>query len=329
MEGAFQGDRKLNPVRVVARRTGLSASVLRAWERRYDAVRPGRSEGGHRLYSEEDVHRLVLLGRLVENGQSISRVASLGTPDLEHMVRQERVRASTVPPLSGVGVGSAYGGPKPFLEAATTAVRTMSTTGLEVTLTRSVISLSAVVVIDELLVPLLRRIGEDWASGEIGPAHEHVPTPVIRRFIEWLIVQIGIGSMASKMLVGTPTGQTHELGALLAAATAATAGWGSVLLGPDLPAREIAHAAALSEAEAVALSAIYPSDADTLTLEVGLIRKLLPRRIPLLLGGGAADACRDRLMELGVEVIGDLGALRTRLASASAVAPRSLPSSSS
>ena len=206
MEGAFQG------------------------ERRYDAVRPGRSEGGHRLYSEEDVHRLVvLLGRLVENGQSISRVASLGTPDLEHMVRQERVRASTVPPLSGVGVGSAYGGPKPFLEAATTAVRTMSTTGLEVTLTRSVISLSAVVVIDELLVPLLRRIGEDWASGEIGPAHEHVATPVIAHCAN------------RDRIDGLQDARRHAHGSDARARRAIgcrnCAGWGSVLLGPDRSAR--------------------------------------------------------------------------------------------
>ena len=269
----MQSGQKVNPVRVVARRTGLSASVLRAWERRYEAVKPGRSEGGQRLYSEDDVHRLVLLSRLVEEGQSIGRVAALSTPDLEEMVRQERARARQLritPPSVAEGGGTA--GPGPSLEAAIAAVRVMSTKDLEATLARSAMSLSSVVVIDDLLVPLLRRIGDDWEAGEIGAAHEHVATPVIRRFIERMIARSGIESTAPTVLVGTPAGQTHELGAHLAAATAATAGWASLVLGLDLPAREIADAVAATDAQAVALSAIYPFDVDRLTKEVGLIR---------------------------------------------------------
>ena len=38
----------------VARRTGVAVTTLRAWESRYGVLRPGRTEGGHRLYSEED-----------------------------------------------------------------------------------------------------------------------------------------------------------------------------------------------------------------------------------------------------------------------------------
>ena len=52
---------KRHPIQVVAKRTGLTADVLRVWEKRYAVVEPGRSSGGHRLYSDVDVERLGLL----------------------------------------------------------------------------------------------------------------------------------------------------------------------------------------------------------------------------------------------------------------------------
>ena len=47
-----------HPIQVVVRRTGLSADLLRAWERRYAAVEPGRTSTGRRLYSDRDIERL-------------------------------------------------------------------------------------------------------------------------------------------------------------------------------------------------------------------------------------------------------------------------------
>ena len=75
-----------HPIRVVSRRTGLSPALLRAWEKRYRVVTPSRSEGGQRLYSDEDVHRLALLQWVVEEGRNISQVSSLSLERLEALV---------------------------------------------------------------------------------------------------------------------------------------------------------------------------------------------------------------------------------------------------
>ena len=82
------------PVRVVIARTGLTADVLRAWERRYGAVRPQRSGGRQRLYSEEDVTRLTLLRRATLAGHSIAEVARLRTEALEALVDEPHAEAS-------------------------------------------------------------------------------------------------------------------------------------------------------------------------------------------------------------------------------------------
>ena len=77
-----------HPIRVVARRTGLTPAVLRAWEKRYGVVDPTRTEGGQRLYSDEDVRRLSLLRQAVEEGRSISQVVELTTEELQGLVME-------------------------------------------------------------------------------------------------------------------------------------------------------------------------------------------------------------------------------------------------
>ncbi|MEM9293668.1 MAG: MerR family transcriptional regulator, partial [Acidobacteriota bacterium] len=76
----------LHPIRVVARRTGLKTDLIRAWERRYGAIEPQRTAGRHRSYSEEDIHRLLLLRQATESGFPIGQVAQLPTADLEDLV---------------------------------------------------------------------------------------------------------------------------------------------------------------------------------------------------------------------------------------------------
>jgi methanogenic corrinoid protein MtbC1 len=78
------------PMRVVVRRTGLNPSLLRAWERRYAAVGPGRSDGGQRLYSEADIHRLALLRALVDAGHNIGQVAALPEEELRVLLSPEQ-----------------------------------------------------------------------------------------------------------------------------------------------------------------------------------------------------------------------------------------------
>jgi len=71
----------------VARLTGIPPDTLRVWERRYAVVTPIRSEAGTRLYRAEDVSRLTLIKRLVDNGDAISHVAALSLDQLQDRVQ--------------------------------------------------------------------------------------------------------------------------------------------------------------------------------------------------------------------------------------------------
>ena len=301
------------PIRFVVRRTGLNASVLRAWERRYGAVDPKRSDGGQRLYSEEDIQKLSLLRQAVDSGHSIGQVASLSLDELRRLVQED---------LGGGGpftAGSARGSDSPaspgagareFLHACFIAVREMDTRALEAQLYRAAMALNPAELVDDLAVPLLNRIGLLWEMGEIGPASEHMATAVIRRFFDFLLGTLGRTGGGPVMIVGTPAGQRHEGGAFLAAIVGAAEGWDVVLLGADLPAGEIAEVTRRKNGLMVALSAIHPIGDEGLLEELKALRGQVPADVEILVGGSAAAFHASALSPLGVRYLLDMEALR-------------------
>ena len=61
----------------LSRRTGVSPELLRAWEQRYDLLRPSRSPGGFRLYSADDEARVRRTTALIADGLSAAEAAGL------------------------------------------------------------------------------------------------------------------------------------------------------------------------------------------------------------------------------------------------------------
>ena len=270
-----------HPIRVVSKRTGLTPALLRAWEKRYHVVDPSRSDGGQRLYSDEDVHRLSLLHRAVEEGRSISQVAGLSTVELLALVEEDQLerRGPRLPePAEGASVSS-------VLEEAKSAVKKMDPLRLERILTRGAMAFSVPTLTDEVLVPLLGSIGGSWERGELGAAEEHVASVVIRRFLEWLLNTVDSGDLGSVFVSTTPARERHEFGALLSAVTAAAAGWKAVYLGPDLPASEIVDAVTRLEAKALALSLVDPALGATFPRELAEIKESLPDSVRMVVGG--------------------------------------------
>jgi DNA-binding transcriptional MerR regulator/methylmalonyl-CoA mutase cobalamin-binding subunit len=304
-------------MRVVTRRTGLSADLLRAWERRYAVVKPTRSKGGRRLYSDADIERLRLLYRATLGGRSIGQVAELPTEALAALVRQdavtdseiERARASAQrAELDGQPVAGDY------LDDCLGMVERLDATALEATLRRAAVVLPATALLDGLAVPLLARVGTCWREGTLRPVHGHLVSAIVRRVLESMIAGASSPLATANLVVATPAGQIHEFGALLVAATAAAEGWRVTYLGADLPAEDIAEAATRTRARAVALSVVYPAEDPALGDELRRLRAALPNDIALVVGGAASAAYGEALDEIGAMRLNDLAHLRTHLA---------------
>lgn len=310
---------KRHPIQVVAGRTGLTADVLRVWEKRYGIVEPGRSKGGHRLYSDLDVDRLSLLHRAVSAGRRISRVAELSLTDLRELVREDEEAAVHRRREIEQGLSAA---PEVHLAACLAAVEELDARRLEKSLMRAAVALSAPMLLEDVLGPLLAGIGDRWEHGQMRPSHEHLASAVIRRVLESLASSVMPGPEAPGLVVATPTGQRHEFGALFVAAAAATQGWRVTYLGTDLPAADIAEVARSTGASAIAISVVFPLDDPGVAEEFYALRAAVGPAMPILSGGRAASSYREVLDATGARIVSDLQDLYASLAAIEAEAAR-------
>lgn len=308
----------------VCRRTGLKPDRLRAWERRHRAVRPSRSASEQRLYSEQDIRRLALLQTATEHGWSIGQVVHLSDGQLQELMEWERgpgTAPSALAPMAPMAPTSPTA-PIPRPASHSTAARFQSCLEsvqeldggrLVGELMDASAQLGRQTLIEDLLVPLMQRIGDLWRQGVLRPAHEHLATAVVKTLLCGLQGGSRTPRSAPCLAVATPAGQFHELGALLVAATAAAEGWHVLYLGPNLPAEEIAQVAREVGARAVALSLTYPADDPRLGEELEHLRRRLDGGIALIVGGQAAGPYAPALERIGALRPSDLGGLRDAL----------------
>lgn len=301
----------LNSIGVVCRRTGLKSDRVRAWERRYDVVQPVRSEGNQRLYSEDDVEKLLLLRRATDAGHRIAQIAHLKPAELRQLLEIDvPARApETQRPRAGEADRADV-----LLGAALTAIQQLDAEALRGHLARALETLSPASVTQQLLVPLIHEIGELWEEGGLKASHEHLGTAVLRTFIEQLCVARDVSANDPRLLVTTPATERHELGALLATATATNAGWRVTYLGPDLPAADIAAAARQRGARAVGLSIVRPADREVIRGELLMLRRHLGESVGIIIGGRGAPEMEDTASEIGAVVVQDLVGLAPALA---------------
>lgn len=285
----------IHPIQVVVRRTGLSADVIRAWERRYGAVKPQRTETNRRLYSDRDMERLLLMSRAVALGRRISDVARLPQDELVRLVGIDGIDQE---PMSITGSKRARQSVRDQFSACLAAIQQLDPLALETALVNAAAAVSVPVLLNEIVSALMVHIGEQWRSGSLRPCHEHMTTAVLRSFLGEMALSKNMTGTGPVLVVTTPVGQHHELGALMVAIIAASGGWQPLYLGPNIPHDEIAFAATAKAAAAVALSISHPADDPRMADRLRKLRWQLPKYIPLLAGGAAASGYKETLDEI-------------------------------
>ena len=292
-----------HPIRVVAQRTGLTTATIRAWERRYDAVSPSRSDGGQRLYSDGEVERLGMLRQLTLAGRPISMVAPLADDAARALLLEDR--------SSAPGPEAPENGARPsrVIDRAYAQVLEPDAGGLERTLWLAAASLGSRVFLEEVVGPLLARVGEAWVAGEVDPGREHLASDVI----DGALARIAEPSRSSDgpgLVVATFPGERHGLGARLVSAAASVEGWRVSYLGTDLPATDIAAMAARVRAKAVAISIVGRDRLAETIHSLTALRELLGPNVEILVGGRSAGLLDADRLPRGVTVVNGLGPLR-------------------
>jgi len=295
------------PIRIAAKKTGMSPHLIRMWERRYSAVTPRRTSTGRRLYSDEDIERLVLLRRATLEGQSISQIADLNPDQLRELISKD-VEDSVDKDKNFERMSI-----ENHLKLCLQAIKNMDAVGLENRLLRASVSLDQRVFLEELLHPLMEMIGRMWADGHLQVAHEHLASAVIRSLLGEMYLHNNSGDSNPLLLSTSPYGQLHEFGALMVSVIAASEGWRTIYLGPSMPVDDIADTAISRGADAITLSLVYPENDPEIIRELRRLRKMIGTDIQIVAGGRAITTYTDVLDEIGATRINKLSDLRREL----------------
>jgi len=299
----------VHPIKAVVRLTGLSAYVIRIWEQRYGVVKPDRTDTNRRLYSDQQVERLKLLREVTQGGHAIGLIARWSTEKL----RKQAAASSYRVPLSNPTAPDLPASDNSITQECVAAIKSLDANALDAALKRGAMALGNMGLLQRVIAPLTRMIGELWMEGSITIAQEHLATSVLRATLLNAPKPFGEPKRSPRLVVATPAGQIHELGALLVTAAATHMDWQTIYLGVSLPAAEIAGAARQSRARAVALSLVYPGDDSRMETELKLLRELLPADVAILTGGRAMPDYHDTLQQIGAVPVGDLSDLATKL----------------
>ncbi len=257
------------PLRTAARLTGLSPEVLRAWERRYGVVRPLRTSGGTRRYSAADLERLRLVKAAVDAGHRIGQVAQLDLEELKRRAVVAEVRSDG------------------HLDEILAALQRLDDASSQRLLSLQFSALGPVRFARAVALPLVHEVGERWANGRMGIAHEHLATGLLRSLLGSALQPTASSLLGPRIVFATPAGERHELGLLMAALTALGAGGHPIYLGAELPVEDLLAAVEGAHAKALALSLVtIPAAQATRTL--GALRGGMSDPVRLWLGGSGA-----------------------------------------
>jgi MerR family transcriptional regulator, light-induced transcriptional regulator len=297
-------------IRHAAKLAGISPGLLRAWERRYGLVEPRRTDSGYRVYSAKDVELLTAAARLVDAGHSIGEIARLGPAAIKQAAGKLAPAAPAVPAggdPSPAEVPSAVAGPA--IEAALHAIERFDRERFEEALL-PVLALGALpppVACAEVLMPLLRAIGDAWERGTLSVAHEHFGSGLVRAKIVQYLQYLARPEAGDRpqVVCACPEEERHEGGLLAFAVHAAASGWQVVYLGANTPLAEALVTAARLRARALALS--ITSEATDVRALAAQLRDFTRKhaRPRILAGGRAARAHREVLERAGVMVADD------------------------
>jgi len=226
-----------------ARLAGIPPETLRIWERRYQLLLPGRTGGGHRLYSEDDVSLLRDVKRLVDSGMRIGAVAGLS----HAQIRSEAARIGPAPTTVSERAS-------PLIEEIIEAGRALDERRVAQLLDRPLMLTSGDEVVHSVYLPLLQRIGELWHAGRLSIGVEHFVEKMVTARIMAIFQSSPQPTGGQLALCACPPDERHEVGIFAAALTLKTGGFHVTVLGADLPAADLMSAIETTEPAVVVLA---------------------------------------------------------------------------
>lgn len=288
------------PIQIVAKQTGLTPATIRAWEKRYAAIVPDRTDTGRRLYSEDLLAKLQLLARLVGEGYRISDIANLDLQELSGLERK-------LSPPESSHVESEF---TQTVKAAAAAVTRMDVPELNRLLESAVAYHGHLELADNLVFPLISMVE---ASEVTRPVHRSMLYATLSAFLSAQLPPLRDVPEERLVAVAAPRGSRGMLGAIASMSHVVAAGSYPLLLGQELTGPDITIALRDSGASTLLLSIV--SEELNLELRETLITvaEAPGASRHLMFGGKMPESVIHEIESLGFRYLHSMSSLRKEL----------------
>jgi DNA-binding transcriptional MerR regulator/methanogenic corrinoid protein MtbC1 len=271
----------------LAAATGISPDAIRVWERRYGRPEPIRLPSGHRRYTPEQIRWLRRVAEALAAGHKPSQVVGASDSELDRLLgrRKEEPRAEELTPyldglrafredriLDRLWLDWRRHGPDAFL--------------------------------DRIMGPLVRRVGDAWADGDLDVRHEHYFTLIVEHFLSSARISVAERARGPAVLLATLVSEAHGLGLQMVALACVRAGARPRILGVEVPLAEIVGAAVEIPADVVGISVSLSSGGVETDRALARLRERLAPHVRLVVGGRGARG--PRRGPRGIEYIAGL-----------------------
>ena len=305
----------------LSRATRIPVQTIRTWERRYGSPAPIRKPSGHRVYPATAVEHLRRIGRLLAHGHRPGEILGLSVRELDALLALSepgaRMAAEGVASKATAHVPSgspptADDSPAQAIRELLRAAKNFDREELMHELRAAWVRFGPVRFLEEIAGSFMVEIGRAWQAGTLNVRHEHFASACLSDFLRAAREPYERRARGPRVLAAMLPGEGHEGGLLIVATLFALRGYRVIYLGPDTPISEIVGAVRSAGAEAVAISVSAATPRAQSTKTLAALRKALPHRVSLWLGGaGAPTSVKD------VERFESLVALDARLTSGS------------
>ncbi|MEZ5591542.1 MAG: MerR family transcriptional regulator [Gammaproteobacteria bacterium] len=293
------------PIRTVASLTGVNPVTLRAWERRYNLLRPTRTAKGHRLYSMADVELIRQVLTLLEGGMSIGQVQTV----LQRAADEPPPRrldtsmdTDTVPNTAEADVHSQpvqFDLWQRYQQRLLQAIHDFDDAALH-NLYNEILALYPIdLVTTRLIVPLLHELGWRWQRGnQTGVAEEHFFSMFLRNKLGARLHHYSRHQTGPCLLAACLPGEQHDIGLLLFAMVALDWNYRIILLGAATPLPEIAPVCQRTACAGIVLAGSYQSATEVLNTQLPQLMRTVD--IPVFIGGRTLNHHAQVFQALGM-----------------------------
>jgi MerR family transcriptional regulator, light-induced transcriptional regulator len=259
----------------LSRRLGVSDHVLRAWERRYGLLRPTRSPGGYRLYSQADERRIRRMQAHLARGLSAAEAATA-------VLNEEQASGAA---SQSDDVADRHG-LADVARALSLSLDEYDERGAQAALDRLLADFSVETVLRNVVMPYLHHLGERWAQNEVSVAQEHFASNLLRGRLAGLARGWGYGQGSRAILACAP-GEQHDLALLAFGIVLHRSGWRVEYLGANTPVADLIHTARSVHADLVVVAAVTPERFESHTADLARLAGIVPLAVA---GAGATQS---------------------------------------